>query len=252
MTVTAPPRPPRQRDRVEREELEALIEDAPRRARRRRRLYRCAMIAAIGAVAAAYLGWGVTHGGSEAAGSRSAGRSNPAATSSSKIAFLRYRDRRARVLRVGRVLPLLRSHRQDAGLPEYSKMCGRIPVMEPKRDWKALFEQTYAGAPSAAAERVCTNRRARTARTEPGRCVAGTSSSRPERLFVGGLGDVSWPTSTPPTFRRPSPGGTNWAARPGSAPYARCSWRRPTSCACTGSGHRRDASGVRSVIKTAL
>jgi cyclopropane fatty-acyl-phospholipid synthase-like methyltransferase len=29
-----------------------------------------------------------------------------------------------------------------------------MPVMEPERDWKALFEQTYAGAPSAVAERV--------------------------------------------------------------------------------------------------
>jgi hypothetical protein len=26
--------------------------------------------------------------------------------------------------------------------------------MEPERDWKALFEATYAGAPSAVAERV--------------------------------------------------------------------------------------------------
>jgi ubiquinone/menaquinone biosynthesis C-methylase UbiE len=32
--------------------------------------------------------------------------------------------------------------------------CGRMPVMEPERDWKALFEQAYAGAPSAVAERV--------------------------------------------------------------------------------------------------
>jgi ubiquinone/menaquinone biosynthesis C-methylase UbiE len=29
-----------------------------------------------------------------------------------------------------------------------------MPVMEPERDWKALFEQAYAGAPSAVAERV--------------------------------------------------------------------------------------------------
>jgi Tol biopolymer transport system component len=92
MTVTAPPRPPRPSDPVDREELEALvealIEEARQRARRRRRIY--AASAALVALVVVAVSAAVDRSTQpDTASPALAARSGvPAATTSSKIAFI--------------------------------------------------------------------------------------------------------------------------------------------------------------------
>jgi Tol biopolymer transport system component len=92
VTVTAPPRPPRPSDPVEREEVkslvEQLIEEARQRARRRRRVYWAvaAAVALVGVVAVTV--FERTAQSQTASPALSARSSLPAATASSKIAFM--------------------------------------------------------------------------------------------------------------------------------------------------------------------
>jgi Tol biopolymer transport system component len=92
VTVTAPPRPPRPSDPVDREELEALvealIEEARRRARRRRRIYGAGatLVALVGAAIFTTLERNAQSQNSAPA--LFAQLSGPAATGTSKIAFI--------------------------------------------------------------------------------------------------------------------------------------------------------------------
>ena len=103
MSVTAPPRPPRQSEPVDRGELEALvealIEEARQRARRRRRIY--AAVVSLVAVVAVGLSAVVDRATQpDTASPALAARSGlPAATTSSKIAFI------STPIRFGRQLP---------------------------------------------------------------------------------------------------------------------------------------------------
>jgi Tol biopolymer transport system component len=92
VTVTAPPRPPRPGDPVDREELEALvealIEEARQRARRRRRIYGAVatLMALVGvAIFTALERNAQSQNASPALSAQSGG---PAATATSKIAFI--------------------------------------------------------------------------------------------------------------------------------------------------------------------
>jgi Tol biopolymer transport system component len=92
VTVTAPPRPPRPRDPVDRDEVEALvealIEEARQRARRRRRIYMAVTALVV------FVGVGVvtllerTTQSQTASPALAAPSGLPAATTSSKIAFV--------------------------------------------------------------------------------------------------------------------------------------------------------------------
>jgi Tol biopolymer transport system component len=92
VTVTAPPRPPRPGDPVDREELEALvealIEEARRRARRRRRIYGAVvtLMALVGV--AIFTALERNAQSQNASPALSAQPSGPAATATSKIAFI--------------------------------------------------------------------------------------------------------------------------------------------------------------------
>ena len=92
MTVTAPPRPPHPSDPVDREELEALvealIEEARQRARRRRRIYAATVSLVALAGIAVFMAFERAAQSQTAAPALAARSSVPAATPTSRIAFI--------------------------------------------------------------------------------------------------------------------------------------------------------------------